>query len=462
MNKKILTLTLFFVFCLSSFCFSATNEDELSLYYNDTINLKTYFQQASIDFNLNEDTIIQASNKHLFSIDEYFNLTASSIGETLLILANDNDLFYLTISIKSPIKAVEFNDADLVLLAGEIYPLNYKLIPQDDYHKPINQQLKWKSSKSNIVGVKAENRLYTHQVGSTTLTGTAFDGTTSININVLVVANTDKITTHMVVDNFVKVGENRQLSAYFGTKDVTKSVEWESNFEDIATVDKNGLVRPLKAGTVVITAKSSITNKSKDYQLFVRSMVSKIDLDRSSIVFENLGDIQKLNTTLTYKDPAITPLLNGYYYVSSNPTVASVDSNGIVTAKGPGLALISVISNDSQLKDNCSVEVIGEKPKTSIDYTPVREIYLTAEDNETIIGKKLLLKVDIEPENATDQTFKFDIRNGDASQIHKINDNYYFVPEKQDNFKIRVVASGGVDEVSDLLRGSSQISYCLP
>lgn len=57
----------------------------------------------------------------------------------------------------------------------------------------------------------------------------------------------------------MKVGDELQLSATIAPDTVlNKNVTWESSDETLATVDKNGLVKAIKNGTVEITATSKV------------------------------------------------------------------------------------------------------------------------------------------------------------------------------------------------------------
>lgn len=62
----------------------------------------------------------------------------------------------------------------------------------------------------------------------------------------------------------MKVGDELQLSATIAPDTVlNKNVTWESSDETLATVDKNGLVKAIKNGTVEITATSKVDNTKK-------------------------------------------------------------------------------------------------------------------------------------------------------------------------------------------------------
>lgn len=452
MYKKLLCITLLCICCISSLSFASTADLNLSIYLGESINLKTFLENESIIIPLNEQFNVQNANSQILNVDNSFNINALSVGETILAIVNEETIITVKVRVKSPIKDINLAEDDLTLLAGEIYPLNYNIIPQEDYLKSFNKQLRWTSSRPNIVGIKGNNTIYTYAIGTTILTGTTFDGSLSILVTIKVIPNPSALTIKPdVLKSFVNVGEIRQLKAFFGTKDVTTNIKWESQYPELLTIDDDGIVMPLRAGTCEITAQSSIDRKKDTYTFFIKSMVDKVTLDRRSIVLEVAGSQEKLNAILTYNDPAVTPLLDGFYYQSSNTSIVTVTPDGLLTAQGPGIALVSAIAYDSGKKDSCTVEVIGEAPPTSIDYTLVRELHLTPYTNDVLIGEKILLDYDIYPSNATDQSVRFDIRNGSINQIKYINGQYYFIPDKRGTYKIKIVSNGGVEDISDTI-----------
>lgn len=452
MFKKTLFLTIMLFICISIFSFSDEEKNTISLYLGDTINLKTYIKTHSLNINLSNHTRIQNANPQVIKIDDKFNLKATSVGETMVVLVHNNDLTPIIINVKSPIKSIKMNVQDVTLLVGEIFPFEYELVPDEDYQGKLNTQLKWQSSKNNIAGVKGKNRIYTHGVGTTTLTATAYDNTTSISINVTVIGNPNPLIIKPdVFDSNVMVGEKRQLKAFFLDKDVSSHIEWTPEFPDLLSIDDDGLVTPLREGTCEVTATSSISFKKDYYTFFIHSMVDSIHLDQSTVTLKQMGEQVQLNVTLKAKDPQQAPLRKGYYFTSSNPDVASVDNKGLVTAKGSGIALINVIAYDSGKKDSCTIEIPHNPPLTSINHIFIKDVTLKSYPQEILIGQKVLMDYKLTPENATNKTPRFHVRNG-SEQIHLINGEYYFVPNKRGSTQIKIVAdSEGSDSIEDII-----------
>jgi len=84
---------------------------------------------------------------------------------------------------------------------------------------------------------------------------------------------------------------------------------------------------------------------------------------------------------------------------SSNKTsVATVDQNGKVTAKGAGKATITVKTDDGGKTANCVVTV------TSTAHIPVKSLSVSGSPGNMIVKKTATLKATVSPSNATDKT----------------------------------------------------------
>jgi uncharacterized protein YjdB len=111
----------------------------------------------------------------------------------------------------------------------------------------------------------------------------------------------------------------------------------------------------------------------------------------------------KANETLTVNNkfqlnPQITPINatnKSIIWETNNPSVATVDGNGFVTAVDSGTAVITAITIDGSFKANCIVTV----------RVPVTEIYLDKSAVELKVNETLPLIDTVMPENATNNLF---------------------------------------------------------
>ncbi|MCM3749045.1 Ig-like domain-containing protein [Paenibacillus pasadenensis] len=76
-----------------------------------------------------------------------------------------------------------------------------------------------------------------------------------------------------------------------------------------------------------------------------------------------IGEKITLQATIAPADA----LNKNLYWTTSNPQVASVDENGLVTVNGPGTAIITVETADGALKDQAEIVVDGEGALTKVE-----------------------------------------------------------------------------------------------
>ena len=143
------------------------------------------------------------------------------------------------------------------------------------------------------------------------------------------------------------VGQTLQLSATKSPSSI--AVQWNSSNTTVATVSSNGLVTAKKAGTATISAVDQ-EDSSVKATCTVTVKSGTITLNKTSASVYS-GQTLQLSATKTPSDMAVT-------WNSSNANVATVSSNGLVTAKKAGTATITVAnSGDSSVKATCTVTV---------------------------------------------------------------------------------------------------------
>lgn len=164
-------------------------------------------------------------------------------------------------------------------------------------------------------------------------------------------------------------GETLELFYKLEPSDATtQGVVWASDNADVATVDEDGIVTAVKAGTATITvsvkgqpeikATCTITVKSSTIA------VTKLTLSESSAEV-SIGKTLTLSCTIEPSNATNKELI----WSSSNETIATVDAQGVVTGVKAGTVTITVASKSNpSVKAICTVTVVGE---TSIDDVPV-------------------------------------------------------------------------------------------
>lgn len=167
----------------------------------------------------------------------------------------------------------------------------------------------------------------------------------------------------------------------------SKAVTYKSSNKKIATVSSKGVVTGKKAGKVNITVTSKKNKKVKKVvKITVKNLKPssvKVSAAKATVV------VGKINTLKATVKPA------GVYcpvkWTSSNKAVATVSSNGKVTAKKAGTATITVKatqknSKGKYLSATCKVTVVDFATATT---TQVKEYAKSASDNKVLVDARL-------------------------------------------------------------------------
>ncbi|MBR5856859.1 MAG: Ig domain-containing protein, partial [Bacteroidales bacterium] len=130
-------------------------------------------------------------------------------------------------------------------------------------------------------------------------------------------------------------------------------VEWASTNTAVAKVDDNGEVTAVGYGNASIIVKTIDGGLTDICQVVVVKSVEEIILDETELdlyVGENVTIVANVLPEDAYNKELI--------WSSSNNNVATIDNNGVLTAKKVGYAIITVTANDgSGTMASCSINV---------------------------------------------------------------------------------------------------------
>ena len=144
----------------------------------------------------------------------------------------------------------------------------------------------------------------------------------------------------------VFVGATFQLQATVTSDDVVP-VSWSSSDETVARVDENGNVEALSQGSATITATAD--GASDECFVLVGALVEaeSLTIDRESLIMD-VGRRSVLKAT-------VTPVTASVLWISSDSSVVQVTTDGSLTARNAGTAVITAISGT--FSDTCTVLV---------------------------------------------------------------------------------------------------------
>lgn len=159
----------------------------------------------------------------------------------------------------------------------------------------------------------------------------------------------------------MKVGECVQIAPE--TKDTP--IIYESNDSSIASVDENGSITAVNAGSATITATNS---KGKTVECQVN--VSHVLPNRIKFVIEKFTINPEESINISFKVQFIPQNTSDRFltYSTDNPQIATVDENGIVTGVNSGTTTVTATSSNG-IRASCTIVVLPYAETISIDPT---------------------------------------------------------------------------------------------
>lgn len=164
-------------------------------------------------------------------------------------------------------------------------------------------------------------------------------------------ASDEKATDIELVNNEISLseGETYKLRYKLTPEYASNKIIWTSSNESVATVNTSGLVTAIGSGSAVITASTDNGLKA-EAKILVTPKVQSLNLPGSKTI--SLGFGEKLTPTF-YPANAVEKLK----WKSSDPDVATVDSDGVVQSKQAGTTVITA-STTSGVEASVTVEVV--------------------------------------------------------------------------------------------------------
>lgn len=363
------------------------NSTSLSLNEGETADLVATISPKNAT---NQTVIWSSSNGSVASVNGG-KVTALKAGETTITAKSDEGGFTATCSITVNSKTIAVTSISLskdalTLTEGESETLIATVKPDNATDKSIT----WSSSDASIATVN-QGKVTAVKEGSVTITAKAGDKSATCVVSVtkkLIEVESIELSDRSL--NLTEGGTATLVATVKPDNASDKTVIWNSSDNSIVSVSSTGLVNALKVGSVTVTA--SCGGKSATCSITVTSKtipVTGVELSPTALSLTEGG---KATLTATVLPGNATD--KGLTWKSSDSSIASVSSEGVVTAIKEGRATITVTTIDGGKTATCSVVVNKE-------VIHVTSITLNRSSLSLIKGESFRLEASVSPSNAT-------------------------------------------------------------
>ena len=292
-----------------------------------------------------------SSDASVATVDQAGKVAAVKAGTATITAKAGDKSATCAVTVKAKVVAVTSVSLDkttLDLTEGDTETLTATVDPDNATDKTVS----WSTSDSSVATVGDTGKVTAVKAGTATITAKAGDksATCAVTVKAKVIAVTSVSLDKTTLD--LTEGDTETLTATVGPDNATdKTVTWSSSDNSVATVDDNGKVTAVKAGTATITAKAG--DKSATCAVTVKAKViavTSVTLDVTSCTLQ-VGESKTLTATVNPSDATDKTVS----WSSSDASVATVDQAGKVTAVKTGSATITAKAGDKTA--SCTVKV---------------------------------------------------------------------------------------------------------
>lgn len=189
----------------------------------------------------------------------------------------------------------------------------------------------------------------------------------------------------------LKKGDSQTLTASIFPADATcQTLHWGTSDSKVASVDEDGKVTAVGNGSATVFVSSSDGGYTAYCNVYVGTPLGSLSLDPGEYTLESIGSSFKIAPVFYPEDATDTEVS----WTSADPKIASVSSDGTVTAIGPGTTAITAAAAGGTITSKCVVTVLS--PALAIKISDSR---LSLEE-----GEEASLSASVFPSDATQST----------------------------------------------------------
>lgn len=342
----------------------------------------------------NRAATFTTSNPDVATVTSTGVVTAVARGTANITATTENGIKAVCkLTVVQPVTGIEISDPAAEVYTGEKFTLTAKILPGN----ANNQNVIWSSSDSRIASVSSTGTVTGVKAGTADIIVTSADGSYTAKCSVTVKQHVTAIE-FAETDIFINKGSEADLRFSVLPYDATdKSVTFESSDRELLTVTGEGHIIAHLGGKVTITVTSKDTGVSAKCYVTIQEPATGVSLNyNSKEVF--VGDKLELIATVSPADA--TNKLIGW---SSDSAIASVDSNGVVTALKSGVATITATTADGGHTASCTLTLLQR----------ATEITVNEEQIKFNRGESYQLTAAVLPEDCYDKAYEW--KSGDEN-----------------------------------------------
>lgn len=219
-----------------------------------------------------------------------------------------------------------------------------------EYSEDWYSSISWSSSNVSVATVDYNGVVTAWSSGSAIITARTDTGCVGRCLVTVIKEKNGRLNESYLYMDIEYNNRNPRKQLYLTDAEYFDGVyQWRSTNPGVASVDRNGIVTANSEGVATIYANTYKGN-TLSCTVTVQNNIGRVTLNKSRMYLEGIGGQEVLNARVAVENPAAVAIT----WTSSNPAVATVDANGVVTAVSEGQAVITANASTGR-SDTCKV-----------------------------------------------------------------------------------------------------------
>ncbi len=290
-----------------------------------------------------------------------------------------------------PVESVTLDITEKEMLRGTSFRLTPTVLPENATIKGVTYTVSYEGSPESITvdenGVVTALPNTNWQPITRTVTVHTIDGNKTATCQVTSINPSIDFGS---LYYYQPANKEIQLTCTVYPDSLTAPLVYSSQYDSIATVDENGLIRTLSEGKTYIyvsTIDGRVTG-SKQLTIYEKHITS-VSISNTHNNQIGLGETWRMNVYYSPSDATNTKM----HWSSSDPGIVSVDGEGNLTGVALGTATVTVTTDDGGYTASQEIEVIRVAVTgVRLNGAPMLRV-----------GEKYQMEATVLPENATDK-----------------------------------------------------------
>ncbi|MDO4739632.1 MAG: Ig-like domain-containing protein [Eubacteriales bacterium] len=329
-----------------------------------------------------------SSDPSIASVDSYGLVIGRKAGTATITVTFGKATASCAVTVTDIADSISCSVSDLFIGVGQKYSASYVLTPAG-----CAERVTWTTypQSSSAASVSEEGVITAGpSTGKVYVVATTASGK-SARIRVTVLPSEKAVQSVRISTDKAEVvpgGQIRIAAKVYPSTASYKQLTWVSSNPAVASVTSDGVITGLTRGESTITVVSS-SGASASCRITVKDHdITSVSFRKSSATIY-AGKQGKLPPTIT---PATAPA-SALVWTSSDPTVASVDQNGVVTAHKKGIVQITASASE---KVSASIII-------HVKEIEVSALKLSKRSVTTTVGASGTIRAQVAPTNATNK-----------------------------------------------------------